>query len=212
MGKPAGVQIYRWFAFLVGLLIAVNLVGLAGSFVISRSVRAVVEEAEPLATSTASIQSEILAAQRDLFQYLAEFSDDPSAAVNRLNALTAKVREVRKLSVPDEVSAELESIERSAEQYRKVLELLPRTVQGSRDWTRLQEYSAKAVELGKGVEERSRRLAEAAQQEIRRRSKKAASVARAATWIAVAALIASGLSVASLRHWWKRFQEVILGL
>jgi hypothetical protein len=110
------------------------------------------------------------------------------------------------------VAAELDKIDKSTDQYRKVLELLPRSNQGSRDWTRLQEYSSAAVNLGNTVEDRASRLAQAAQEEIRRRRDDMAHVALATLWISIAALTASGLSVLALRHWWKRFEELILGM
>jgi hypothetical protein len=212
MGKPAGLQIRRWFGFLVSLLLVVNVLGLAGSIVISRSVRAVVEEAEPLANSTAFIQREILAAQRALFQYLAEFSDAPTAALGHLDAVKRRVAVMRANPLTPAVAAELDKIETSTDQYRKVLELLPRSNQGSRDWTRLQEYSSTAVNLGNAVEDRASRLAQAAQEEIRRRRDDMAHVALATLWTSIAALTASGLSVLALRHWWKRFEELILGM
>ncbi|MBI5014282.1 MAG: hypothetical protein HZB55_02175 [Deltaproteobacteria bacterium] len=212
MGKPAGLQIRRWFGFLVTLLLVVNGLGLAGSIVISRSVRAVVEEAEPLANSTEFIQREILAAQRTLFQYLAEFSDAPTAALGHLDAVDQRVAVMRAAHPSPAVAAELDKILEGTDRYRKVLELLPRSSQGSRDWTRLQEYSSAAVNLGTAVEERASRLAQAAQEEIRRRRDDMATVAVAALWTSIAALTASALSVVALRHWWKRFQELILGM
>jgi hypothetical protein len=171
-----------------------------------------VEEAEPLANSTAFIQREILAAQRVLFQYLAEFSDAPTAALGHLDAVKGRVAEMRAHPLTAAVAAELDKIDKSTDQYRKVLELLPRSNQGSRDWTRLQEYSSAAVNLGNTVEDRASRLAQAAQEEIRRRRDDMAHVALATLWISIAALTASGLSVLALRHWWKRFEELILGM
>lgn len=210
MAKPAAVQIQWWFRVLVLLLIAVDLAALAGSVLISRSVRVVAAEAEPLASATASIRHDILAAQRDLFRYLAEFSDDTSGALSHLAALATHVKAARASASP-EAGRELDVIEQSAERYRKVLELMPRTAEGSRDWSRLQEYSATAIELGNAVEDRATRLAEAAQAEIHRRSVAANRIATAATWVAVGVFAVSILAVLALRHWWKQFEDVILG-
>jgi hypothetical protein len=210
VAKPAAVQIQWWFRVLVLLLIAVDLAALAGSVLISRSVRVVAAEAEPLASATASIRHDILAAQRDLFRYLAEFSDDTSGALSHLTALTTHVKAARASASP-EAGRELDVIEQSAERYRKVLELMPRTAEGSRDWSRLQEYSATAIELGNAVEDRATRLAAAAQAEIHRRSVAADRIATAATWVAVGVLVVSILAVLALRHWWKQFEDVILG-
>lgn len=210
MAKPAAVQIQWWFRVLVLLLIAVDLAALAGSVLISRSVRVVAAEAEPLASATASIRHDILAAQRDLFRYLAEFSDDTSAALSHMAALTEHVKAAR-ASASSEAGRELDVIEQSAERYRKVLELMPRTAEGSRDWSRLQEYSATAIDLGNAVEDRATRLAEAAQAEIHQRSVAADRIATAATWAAVGVFAVSILAVLALRHWWKQFEDVILG-
>jgi len=210
VAKPAAVQIRWWFSFLVVLLIVVDLAALAGSLGISRSVKIVAAEAEPLASATASIRHEILAAQRDLFRYLSEFSDDTSSALGHLSALGPHVEAARKAGSA-EAGKELDSIEQAAERYRKVLELMPRTAEGSRDWSRLQEYSATAIELGNAVEERATRMAESAQAEIRRRSVASARVAAAATWAAVGVFVVSVGAVLALRHWWKQFEDVILG-
>jgi len=143
---------------------------------------------------------------------LAQFSDAPTAALGHLAAIDRSVAEIRAHPRAAAVASELDKIQQSTDRYRKVLELLPRSEQGSRDWTRLQEYSSTAVSLGTAVEERASRLAQAAQEEIRRRRDDMAHVALAALWTSIAALTASGLSVVALRHWWKRFQELILGM
>jgi hypothetical protein len=212
MSQPAGVQIRRWFAFLVGLLLVVNLLALTGGLVVSRSVRAVVEEAEPLATATAAIQREILGAKSELFQYLAQFSDSPDGALVHLDAVSKTLGQMRAISHSKETDAEVERMQQSTNQYRKVLELLPRTTQGSRDWSRIQEYSNTAVTLGKDVEGLAKGLSDTAQKEIRERSTSMARGATTALWLSVAAILASLGSLAALHHWWKRFQELILGM
>ncbi|GAB4264474.1 MAG: hypothetical protein Kow0092_16140 [Deferrisomatales bacterium] len=211
MARPAGVQIRRWFTVLVVLLILVDLAALAGGVAISRSVRVVVDRAVPLAAATAATRHEILAAQRELFRYLSEFTDDTSSALGHLDRLEEQVAAARAASSDPAVVAELDAIETSARRYRKVIELMPGTVAGSRDWSRLQEYSATAVELGFAVEHRASRLAEAAQEEIRTRSVGSARVASVFLGASVAVLFLSLLLVLRLRHWWRQFQDLILG-
>ncbi|MHB8766063.1 MAG: hypothetical protein ACYDA8_17240 [Deferrisomatales bacterium] len=212
MSKPAGLLIRRWFVLLVALLLGVDLMALAGSLAISRSVRVVVEEAEPLALASASVRHAILGAQKELFRYLAEFSDDPRASLAHLDQLNLHLAQARAVAGSPEVAAELAAIEHSAEQYRKVIETFPAPAEGSRDWSRLQEYSATAVRLGGAVEDRATQLVEAAQAEIRRRATEAERVASWARWAAVGILTASVLVVAALLHWWRRFQELMLGI
>ncbi len=210
MGKPAGVQIRRWFVILVCLLVCTNLAGLAISVAITRSVRTVAGHAAPLASATAAVRTEILAAQREMFRYLAEFSDDTEAARGHLDRLAEQLQQARAVAGSEEVGAALEAIGKSAERYRKVLELMPETVSGSRDWARLQEYSTRAVELGQDVEQGATRLADQAQAEIQRHNRASAQVADGASWAAGAVLVASLFTVLYLRHWWKRFQDQIL--
>lgn len=211
MARPAGVQIRRWFVLLVGLLIAVDLAALAGSLIVSRAVRGIVDQAAPLAAGTAAIRQEILFVQRDLFRYLSEFTGDTSGALEHLEALVERVAEAKTLNTSSEVASELETIKTNALRYRKVLELMPSTVGGSRDWSRLQEYSSTAVELGDTIEQRASRLAEAAQTEIHKRSNESAKVASLAIWACAGVLTASVVTILALRHWWKRFQDLILG-
>ncbi len=212
MGKPAGIQIKRWFGMLVGLLLVVDLAALGGSFVISQSIRRVVAQAEPLASATAAIRAETLGAQRDLFRYLAEFVDDTTPALQHLDNVGPHVQVARAGVGTGLLANDLDEIEKSVERYRKVLELMPRTVEGSRDWSRLQEYSSTAIELGNAVEEISTRLAQAAQEEIRVRSRNANRAAAAAMWTSVGVFALSIFAILALRHWWKQFQELLLGM
>lgn len=212
MSLPAGVLIRRWFSAMVGLLIAVNAVALVSSIVIARSVRVVVNEAEPMALASAGVRQEILGAQKELFRYLAEFSNDTARALTHLDRLRAHLAEARAVASTPELAAELAAIEKNAEQYRKVLEILPGTAQGSRDWNRIQEYSKAAVDLGSAVEESASRLVATAQDQIRERAGAALRTAAWAQWGAVATLAASLLVVFSLHHWWRRFQELVLGI
>lgn len=211
MSKPVGVQIQRCFALLVGLILVVCIVAVTGSTVIFRSVRVVVDEAVPLADRTESLKHEILAAQQGLFRYLAEFSDDTSEVLRHLDRLAEVLAETDRLAASPQVREDLETIKTSAERYRKVVQLLPGTVSGSRDWSRLQEYSATAVALGTAVEEGATRLAESAQAEIQQRSGDSARIANAAMWISVAVFALSMVVILALRHWWKQFQELLLG-
>jgi hypothetical protein len=212
VSKPAGVQIRFWIWFLGALLLLVDLTALTGSLLVTRSIRAVSERAAPVAATTAAIRQEIMGAQNELFRYLAELSDDTSRAVARIDSLGQQLTTLRSLDGSDTALAgELDTIRKSAEQYRKVLALLPGTVEGVRDWARLQEYSEAAIRLGLEVEQRVGRLADQAQKEILAKNRDATRVASAAMWGSVAVLTISLLALLALRHWWKRFEDTLLG-
>ena len=211
MSKPAGVQIRFWIRFLCLLLVLVDLTALIGSLMVTRSIRVVSERAAPVAASTAAIRNEIMAAQNELFRYLAELADDTSHAMSHLDALAVHVGSTRALDVSAEVKSELDTIQDSASRYGKVLALLPGTVEGARDWSRLQEYSETAIRLGLDVEQKVGRLADQAQQEILAKNREASRVAAAAMWGSVGVLTISLAALLALRHWWKRFEETLLG-
>ncbi len=211
MSKPAGVQIRFWILFLGALLILVDLTALTGSLLVTRSIRVVSERTAPVAATTAAIRQEIMAAQNELFRYLAELSDDTTGAVAHINTLGRHLDTTRALDVSVEVLAELDTIQASTTRYRKVLALLPGTVAGARDWARLQEYSETAIRLGLEVEQRVGRLADQAQQEILAKNRDATRVANAAMWGSVGVLSVSLLALLALRHWWKRFEDTLLG-
>lgn len=211
MSKPAGVQIRFWILFLGALLVLVDLTALTGSIVVTRSIRAVSERAAPVAATTAAIRLEIMAAQNELFRYLAEMADDTKRALTHLDALDRHLETTRTLDVADASREELKSIQASADRYRKVLQLLPGTVAGVRDWARLQEYSETAIRLGLEVEQRVGQLADQAQQEIQDKNRNATRVAQAAMWGSVGVLSVSVLALLALRHWWKRFEDTLLG-
>jgi len=211
MSKPAGVQIRFWILFLGALLVLVDLTALTGSIVVTRSIRAVSERAAPVAATTAAIRLEIMAAQNELFRYLAEMADDTKGALTYLDALDRHLETTRTLDVADTSREELKSIQASADRYRKVLQLLPGTVAGVRDWARLQEYSETAIRLGLEVEQMVGQLADQAQQEIQDKNRNATRVAQAAMWGSVGVLSVSVLALLALRHWWKRFEDTLLG-
>ena len=212
MSRPAGVQIRRWFLLLVGLLLVTNAGALTASWLVGRSVRAATEEAQPLLGATVAIRAEILAAQRDLFRYLAELAPDVAPALSRLDNLGKLLERARGLHGAGGFRAELDEIARAAERYRKVLEILPRSVEGARDWNRIEEYGTMAVRLGTEVEKRADRLASLALERIRSNGAAAARLATGVWWASLGALGVGVLTVLALVRWWHRFQDTILGL
>jgi hypothetical protein len=213
VAKPAGVQIRRWFRLLVGILILVSVAALAGGMFLLRSARAVAEQARPLASVTAAMRHEVLSVQRDLFRYLSELESDTASAMAHLDALAQRVTEAKRLAASPEIESAVDEMETGVERYRKVLDLItPQTADGSRDWSRIQEYSEAAVAQGREVEEGAMRLAEIAQTELHRRDRESARIALAAVWASAGVLGFSLLVALSLRRWWKRFEDFILGL
>ncbi len=211
MAKPAGVQIRRWFFFLMVLLVGTNAGVLAGSWLVERAVTEAVRTAQPVVDTTGRIRAEILEAQREMFRYLAEFSDDVSDALAHLERVRAEVERARALPGARGMDDDLQAIEKGVEQYRKVLELLPAAAGGTRDWSRIQEYGSTAVRLGDAARDRAERLAQRALETIDARGNTALLVARGARWAAAATLGISVLTVIALARWWRRFQDVILG-
>ncbi|RMG86582.1 MAG: hypothetical protein D6708_14085, partial [Candidatus Dadabacteria bacterium] len=130
MAKPAGVQIRRWFFFLMVLLVGTNAGVLAGSWLVERAVTEAVRTAQPVVDTTGRIRAEILEAQREMFRYLAEFSDDVSDALAHLERVRAEVERARALPGARGMDDDLQAIEKGVEQYRKVLELLPAAAGG----------------------------------------------------------------------------------
>ncbi len=212
MSRPAGVQIRRWFLLLVGLLLVTNVGALAASWLVERSVRSATEKAQPLLGATVAIRAEILAAQRDLFRYLAEFTPDVAPALSRLDNLEKLLEQARGLPGAEGFRPELDEIGRAADRYRKVLEILPRTVEGARDWNRIEEYGTMAVRLGTEVEKRADRLASLALARIRSNGEAAARLATWVRWASLGGLGVGLLTILALVRWWRRFQDMILGL
>ncbi len=212
MARPAGVQIRRWFFFLVVLLVGTNGGVLVGSWMVERSVTDAVERARPVVEVTGEIRAEILAAQREMFRYLAEFADDVAPALRHLDRLSQQVARARTLPGTQALAKDLDAMDTDVRRYRKVLELLPGTTGGARDWARIQEYGATAVRLGAEVGRRAEKIAVDALATIRRQGKAAVGVARWARWAALGTLGVSLVTVFALARWWRRFQDLILGL
>lgn len=208
MSKPAGVQIRRWFSFLVGLLLVVNVCALTGWLFVAHAIRTVVEEAEPLALSASTLQRELLAAHSELFQYLGDFTPSPDKSLAHLDAVVAVLGQLRENPLSRGIALELDEMQLGTAQYRNVVEALLHTVPGSRGRLRIRACKAAAGNL-EGLAEK---VVQAARREISQRSRSTERAAVAALWACVLASLASVVGIFALRHWWKRFQDQILGM
>ena len=213
MSKPAGVQLSRWFTYMVLLLLFVNIAAVAGSIVIYTAVHDISSRYQPFAVATRSIESHIIAAQRDMFEYLSELSDSPDEALKNLDALSASIEEARAAAPGREAEASLDEIKNLADRYRVAVQQLPSAmVGGNRDWARMRELGGTAARFGGEVDKRASDLAAWAQAEIRSRSATSAAITTGALAVFVVVLLASVGVILALRHWWKRFQDMILGI
>jgi hypothetical protein len=198
--------------FLVGCLILVDLAALVNGLVVSRTLGSVLERSRPLASATHSVRQEILAAQTELFRYLAEFEDDTAAAAAHVDALARLITDARQLAMPPEAEIELEEIEKGAERMRKLLDIMPAMGEGPRDWSRLQEFRTAAGEESRTIEEHSLRLTEIAETEIRNRYQRLAQITTLSVRVFAGVLASILVVVLFLRRWWRRFQDYVLGL
>ena len=212
MARSPGAQIRRRFIVELGLVLLVGAGALASSVASSRSLNAIAERAEPFAAATAAIERSILAAQGGLLRYLSELAEDTASGVDHISELERQLSRARGAAPSPEALKALDEIGKGAERFRKVLQLMPRSAGPSRDWSRVQEYSQAAIDLGKSVEERAARLAAEARAEIQRQSHGSLRAATAATVLSAAVIAAIALSALVLRGRWIRLQEQLLGL
>lgn len=212
MSKPAGVQLKRWFTYMVVLLLFVNIAAVAGSVVINLTVQGVASQYQPFAISTKEVEQHILAAQRDMFEYLSELSDSTSKAQAELDQLASAVDQAKKYAPDAKTVAALEEIKTLSQQYRTAISQLPSVMEGSRDWSQIEEIRSTAVGFGGQVEELAGAMARTAQAEIRDRNQVSAMLTTFSMWTFILVLVLSVVVLIALRHWWKRFQDLILGI
>jgi hypothetical protein len=212
MSKPAGVQLSRWFTYMVLLLLFVNVAAVAGSILIYRSVHAIAAKYQPFFVATSAVEQHIISAQRDMFEYLSELTDSPEAALKQLDALSGSIEQARAVAPTPEAEATLTEIKSLADRYRVAIEQLPAAMSGSRDWTRMKELGGTAARYGGEVAKKASDLASWAQAEIRGRNDTSSTITTLAMATFIVVLLASVGVILALLHWWKRFQDLILGI
>ncbi len=211
MSKPAGVQLRRWFTYLVVLLLFVNIAAVVGSIVIYTSVHSVAATYQPFALATTEIEKEIISAQRDMFEYLSELTDSPEKAISHLDILDRTLQRAKERAPGDKIK-ELEEIGRLAAKYRATIGQIPMLLQGSRDWSRVYELRASAIRFGGEVADRAATLAKWSNAEIEKRNGRSGLLTTVEMGTFVLVLGLSVVVLLALKHWWKRFQDLILGI
>jgi hypothetical protein len=212
VGKPAGVQVQRWFVSLVVLLLCSQLLALAGSIALARSAKDALSGGDPDPLMAAAFHSDVLAAQRDLFQYLAYGSETPAAALSQLEQVQKGLESLRRSGLQRGSETEFATMEESAREYRKLLDRWLQSGQRTGAGETSPADGANALEIGRALEERARRLSEAVQAEVRQKNLWSLRLASGALWTTFGLIAGSALSVAALVRWWRRFQEVALGV
>ncbi|TLN21306.1 hypothetical protein FDZ71_04030, partial [bacterium] len=125
--RPAGVELRRWFTYMVALLIFVNVAAVAISIVINRAVKGVVAEYQPFAQAASEIERDVTAIQRDMYTYLftGAGAKNPAAADRMLNeiggktdTLLTKIAETGKITTSAANKKSLEEVASRTQQYR----------------------------------------------------------------------------------------------
>ena len=212
MSKPAGVQLRRWFTYMVALLLFANLAAVTGGVLTYTSVHSVTDRYQPFAAAASASERFTLQAQRDMYEYLSELSDSNEIALKRIGQLLDSLDKA-KLSAPNaEKENAVAEIKTLVERYRLAVEELPKALKGSRDWSRVEEIRRAAIQFGGEVVKRTGDLAAWSQDEIRYRNQTLAMLTTGAMVTFFVVLMLSVVVLLALRHWWTRFQDMLLGI
>lgn len=212
MSKPAGVQLRRWFTYMVALLLFANIAAVSGGILTYSSVHSVTKLYQPFAKATGDVERFTLLAQRDMYEYLSELSDSNESTVKNIERLLAAIAEAKAAAPTPKEAAAVSDLKNLADQYRLAVEQLPSALKGSRDWGRVEEIRSTAIRFGTEVAKNASGLATWSQDEIRSRNQTLALLTTGALVTFVAVFLASIVVLLALKHWWTRFQDMILGI
>lgn len=212
MSKPAGVELRRWFTYMVAVLLFVNVAAVSGGLLTYTSVRSVTEKYQPFAMATRKAETFTALAQRDMFEYLSELSDSTDPAIKKIEQLSESIAEAKATAPTEDQAAAIGEIELLVGQYKLAVEQLPKALQGSKDWSRVEEIKVTAIRIGGEVSKRTGDMASWAQDEIRARNQRLTYLTTGAMVTFMVVLLISIVVLLALKHWWTRFQDSILGI
>lgn len=212
MEKPAGVQLRRWFTYMVALLIFANVAAVGGGVLTYIYVRSATMRYQPFADAAGSAEHFTVLAQRDMYEYLSELSDSNESTLKNIDRAISAIDEARAVAPSSDKEAALAELKTLAGQYRLAAEQLPNAMQGSRDWQRMEEIRRTAIRFGGEVAKRTGELANWSQGEIKSRNQTLTTMTFAALATFVVVFLLSVFVLLALRHWWTRFQETLLGI
>jgi ABC-type multidrug transport system fused ATPase/permease subunit len=212
MGKPAGVQLKRWFIVMIVVLLLVSISSVLGAVLTRMTVLDVTEKYQPFQIATTQVEFEVVSAQRDMFEYISELSDTPDSALGHIDKLNEQISRAEALAPTADSKASLETLRTLAAQYRVAIEQLPSVMEGNRDWSRMEEMKSTAISYGDQAASLAAELSTWAQQKIQEKAAFSTFLTTAAMWGLIGLFIASMVVIAALVHWWKRFQDMMLGI
>jgi hypothetical protein len=212
MSKPAGVELRRWFTYMVLLLIFVNIATVIGSVIIFKSVDSIVSTYQPFSVHTSEIEQHVILAQRGMYEYLSEMSDSTKATLANVDDLKASIKRAEKFAPGPSQKESLKALDTLSSQYRMAIEQLPNAMEGSRDWSRVEEIRTTSVSYGEEAAKLASDLATEARKEINNRNATAQRVTTITLVVFIIVFFASFLVLLTLRHWWRTFQDTMMGL
>ena len=221
MSKPAGVELRRWFTYLVILLIFVNIAAVGISVVINRAVQGVVADYQPFAIKAGEIEQDITSVQGDMYKYLytGAGAKNPDLADEQLNKILAdmdkvlvKINEVKGIAPGENEEKAMSEIGSRAEQYRNAIEGLSYAFGDTVNFNLLKELLHEANKSGEQVMDSAANLAKEATAEILSRNSRVAWLTSFAMYLFIGVMAASVIVLLALKHWWKLFQDVMLGI
>lgn len=211
-GSAAGVKLRLWFIRMVAILIFVNIAAVTGAVVTQYTVSKVSKVYQPFAATSRAAERYTILAQRDMYEYLSELSDSPKSTLANIDHMVEALNEAVQYAPTEAQENALKELKTLAGQYRIAVEQLPNALSGSKDWGRVEEIRKTAIGYGGEAAKRAAALSSWAQDEIRDRNRAATTLSTVALIVFVAVMATSAVVLLALRHWWKEFQDMILGI
>jgi hypothetical protein len=210
-GKPAGMQIKRWLVVLVSAMVALDVIAAASLLTLQRSITRIHEHYQPVLVSAGEISTLVHQAQSSLYKYLGEYLPDTGEVAAHTASLEKTIAAALTQEAGAERRADLGEIKASLDQYRVVVNNLPR-IGGVTDWKEVNELRNQAKDLGLAMERTAGKLKADAVAKIGAQAQASLRLSRLAVYLFLGFFALSILITVLLYFWWTNFQDMILNL
>ena len=210
-GKPAGVQIKRWFVVLVVAMVALDLIAAASLLTLQNGITRIHQSYQPGLVSAGEISTLVHQAQSSFYKYLGEYLPDTREVATHTATLEKTIAVALTQDSGAEWQADLKSIEVSLGKYRVLINNLPR-IGGVTNWSEVNELRTEAMDLGLAMERTAGKLKADAVAKISAQAQDSMRLSSIAVYIFLGFFALSIVITVLLYFWWKHFQDIILNL
>jgi hypothetical protein len=217
MGKPAGVQIKRWFLTLALLLLVVNSIAVISLFLVYGYVNDIKAVYQPIVKSSSTINEKIMAAQIDLYKYLSEYQKDLGTVFSKTKELQNEIEKIKSLVKENEIKSidvsMLDGTFESTKRFEKAISQLKKVEeQEFVDWEKVNDLRNYAMDIGNETLNNAARVANEINLLITKQNIHVTLVTLIVVCTLFVFFVISIIIMIQLNYWWRHFEDLILEL